>query len=290
MPLTSYCKKCAQDVPVASVCPHCGAKLPASAVRLAWCVEHTPVKDWMCWNSIMRLMLPMAAAVLVLVVVLEGFVSGAEGVGQLISGGLLPTLAALLALVTAVLLLILILQGEDLLDCVVDSKGVHVLQYLPEPTPLKILLRLKSPSCMEQVTEEEPLLLISQRDVAWKDIARVQLWPEKLLVLFYAPGWWMRLSLPCTPFTWADALGMIQDKLGRKKGVILPPELTAPPKPKAKKQAASHQIAMDELPVQTESTVEEGEHPDDFASLADVLAELKEAEEHTHKRGDEHAH
>ena len=64
MPLTSYCKKCAQDVPVSEVCPHCGAKLPASSVRLTWCVEHTPVRDWICWNSIMRLIFPLLSGVL----------------------------------------------------------------------------------------------------------------------------------------------------------------------------------------------------------------------------------
>ena len=59
MPLTSYCKKCGQDVPVASFCPNCRAKLAANTVRLAWCVDHHPVRDWMCWNSVMRLLLPV---------------------------------------------------------------------------------------------------------------------------------------------------------------------------------------------------------------------------------------
>ena len=35
LPLTSYCKKCGQDVPVADFCPYCRAKLAANTVRLA---------------------------------------------------------------------------------------------------------------------------------------------------------------------------------------------------------------------------------------------------------------
>ena len=62
MPITAYCKKCARDVEVGERCPHCGGKLTKSAVRVAWCAEHYPVGDWMCWNAVMRLLLPVLRA------------------------------------------------------------------------------------------------------------------------------------------------------------------------------------------------------------------------------------
>ena len=34
-------------------------------------------------------------------------------------------------LVLALMLLVFILQGDDLLDCIIDSRGIHVQQYLP---------------------------------------------------------------------------------------------------------------------------------------------------------------
>ena len=273
MPLTSYCKKCARDVPVGERCPHCGSKLPANTVRLAWCVDHAPLRDWMSWNAVMRIALPVLMLALVLAVLLEGVTGGAAGVEAILREGLPLSLLGVAVFGVAVLLLLFILQGDDILDCVVDNKGFHVQQYLPEPTPLKLLARLKSPALMDRVTEENPMLLLSQREIAWKDIARVQLWPEKTLLLLYAPTWWLRLAVPCTPFTWEDALAMVSDKLGRKKAVDLPQQLVAPPKPKA---AKPRQLSMDELPAMREDSAEQ---PEDFVPLSDVLQEIKDGEQ-----------
>ena len=280
IPLTSYCKKCGQDVPVASFCPNCRSKLAANTVRLAWCVDHHPVRDWMCWNSVMRLLLPVLGATLALVVLLEAILGGLDGVAMLLGGGLTLTLIGLMGMLLAVMLLVFILQGDDLLDCVVDARGVHVQRYLPEPTALKLLLRGKSPRMLDALGDDT-LLLISSTEIAWKDVARVQLWPEKTMILFYAPKWWMRVSLPCTPFTWEDALSFIREKIGKKKAVILPEECRQSAPPKAKSAAASRQLSFDDVPAQP--IPEEDSPPEvtqeldsDFTSLADVLQEIKE--------------
>ncbi|MCH5286532.1 MAG: hypothetical protein J1E43_03850 [Christensenellaceae bacterium] len=275
MPLTSYCKKCARDVPVGERCPHCGSKLPANTVRLAWCVDHTPLKDWMSWNAVMRVAIPVLVLALLIVVALEGVTGGAAGVEALFREGLTLSLLGVSVLGLAVLLLLFILQGDDILDCVVDSKGFHVQQYLPEPTPLKLLARLKSPTLMSRVSADNPMLLLSQREIAWKDIARVQLWPEKTLLLLYAPVWWLRLAVPCTPFTWEDALNLVSDKLGRKKAVDLPKQLVAPPKPKAPKPVKARQMTIEDIPPVQEETAE---RPEDFVPLMDVLQEIRDAE------------
>lgn len=294
MPITSYCKKCGRDVPVAERCPHCGGKLPKSTQRVAWCVEHTPVCDWMCWNAAMRIILPLSAVLLILILLLEGLAGGASAVETLLRRGLLLSLLGLLCLVSALLLLALMLQGDDLLDCAVDGRGVHVTQYLPNPTPLKLLLRLKSPTLMAQLDPDDPapMVCVRQQELAWKDVARVQLWPDKTLILLYAPTWWMRLALPCTPFTYEDSLSFMRDKLGRKKTVLLPGELVAPPKPKAPKArpVKAEQLAFDlpqASPVSAPSPVPApsaepspfpAEQAEDFMPLADVLAELKAGE------------
>ena len=272
MPLTSYCKKCSRDVPVGERCPHCGSKLPANTVRLAWCVDHVPLRDWMSWNAVMRIALPVLLLALALAVLLEGVTGGVAGIEAILREGLPLSLLGVAIFGAAVLLLLFILQGDDILDCVVDNKGFHVQQYLPEPTPLKLLTRLKSPALMSRVTDENPMLLLSQREIAWKDIVRVQLWPEKTLLLLYAPRWWLRLAVPCTPFTWEDALAMVSDKLGRKKAVDLPQRLVAPPKPKTPR---AQQLSMADIPV---APPDDAEQPGDFVPLSDVLKELKDAE------------
>ena len=289
LPLTSYCKKCGQDVPVSSFCPNCRSKLAANTVRLAWCVEHHPVRDWMCWNAVMRLLLPVLGATLVLVILLEAVFGGLNGVAMLLSGGLLVSLAGIMGMVLALMLLVFILQGDDLLDCIIDSRGIHVQQYLPNPTAMKLLLRGKSPRLM---AGSEEVLLLSSREIAWKDIQRVQLWPEKDMILFYAPKWWMRVSLPCSPFTWEDALSFIRDKIGKKKAVILPEECrqSAPAKAKSAPPTRSHQLTFDEVAAEFGGQEDEpalpenvpldsaGELESDFTSLVDVLEEIKDAE------------
>lgn len=277
LPLTSYCKKCGRDVPVRDRCPDCGAKLPASAVRLAWCVDHLPVKDWMCWNAVLRIVLPVLGLTLGLTIVLEAILGGMTGVALLLRSGLVPTLAGLMIGLMAVLLLLFILQGEDVLDCVIDSTGLHVQQYLCEPTALKLLLRMKSPRLLESVGEER-MVLIASREIAWKDVRRVQLWPEKTLLLLYAPRWWLRVSIPCTPFTWDDALSFIRDKIGRKKDVILPPECVQTAPPKAAKPKRTKQLSFEDIPphpIPEEDIPPEAEQPGDFTSLADVLEEIR---------------
>lgn len=284
MPLTSYCKKCGQDVPVSSFCPYCRSKLAPNTVRLAWCVDHHPVRDWMCWNAVMRLLLPVMAATILLVILLEAVMGGLDGVAMLLGGGLLVSLTGIMGMVLTVMLLVFILQGDDLLDCVVDARGIHVQKYLPDPTALKLVLRGKSPRMLDAMGDEN-LLLVSSTEIAWKDITRVQLWPEKNMILFYAPKWWMRLALPCTPFTWEDALDCIREKIGKKKAVTLPEicRQAAPAKAKAAPKKA-HQLTFDEVAAEfggqsSEPALPEnvtGELESDFTSLEDVLQEIKE--------------
>ena len=208
MALTAYCKKCGREVAPAEICPECGTRLGKTAAHAAWCVRTRPVADWMSWNAVMRILLPTGLAVLLLVFLLELLSGGTGALERMLSSGFPVTLLILLASVTLLVLLVLALQGEELTDYVVDSRGIHVTRYLPNPTPLKLLLRFRSPALMQTGSAEgigSPVIRVDARDLAWKDVARVQLWPEKCMILFYVPAWWMRVSVACTPFTWEDA-------------------------------------------------------------------------------------
>ena len=70
MARTAFCKRCGKEVEAGEICPFCGTRLGKNAAHAAWCVERTPVKDWMYWNSVMRLLLPGALAILILVLLL----------------------------------------------------------------------------------------------------------------------------------------------------------------------------------------------------------------------------
>lgn len=240
MSWTSYCKKCGKDFPVTDRCPECGAKLTGAAMRTAWCAPITPVRDWMNWNAVMRLALPAFATGCFLILLLELASGGPGALRRMLDGGLLPVAGLALFALTVITLLILALRGRELLDCVLDGKGAHVSVYLPDPSPLRLLLHFRSPRLMSAVdtSGRVPVLLLNTRDLSWKDVARVQLWPEKDLILLYAPAWWLRLPIQATPFVWDDALSFVREKLGRKKTVALPGILVAPPKPKKTKATA----------------------------------------------------
>ena len=251
MALTAYCKKCGREVEPGEICPRCGTRLGKNAAHAAWCVERTPVRDWMYWNSVMRVLLPAALAILVLVLVLEAVSGGVAAVERMITSGFPLTLLILLAAALLTVFIALLLQGKELSDFVVDSRGIHETRYLPDPTPLKLLLRLKSPAAAKQAEGGEPkVLMLSRRDLAWKDVARVQLWPEKCMILFYAPAWWLRIPAVCTPFSWDDTIGFAREKLGKKKKVKLPPSMQAdaPMVRRAAVQApVAEQIRMDDM-------------------------------------------
>ena len=64
----------------------------------------------------------------------------------------------------------------------------------------------------------------------------MQLWPEKCVILFYSPAWWLRIAVLCTPFTWEDVMDLARGKLGKKRGIRLPSSLVIPPQPRARKK------------------------------------------------------
>ena len=112
-------------------------------------------------------------------------------------------------------------------------------------------MRMKSPAAAKQAEGGDTrVLMLSRRDLAWKDVARVQLWPEKCMILFYAPAWWLRIPTICTPFSWDDTIGFVREKLGKKKKVKLPPSMRtdAPAVMRSAVQApAAEQIRMDDM-------------------------------------------
>lgn len=224
MARTAYCKRCNREVDAGEMCPFCGTRLGKNAAHAAWCAERTPVKDWMYWNSVMRLLLPGALVIVILVLLLEGIAGGPGAVEKMLSSAFLPVLGILTATVLAVVFLILLLQGRELSDFVVDSRGIQETRWLPDPTPLKLILRLKAPK-MPPEDGEAQVVKLGERRIAWKDVTRVQLWPEKCMVLIYAPSWWLRIPVVCTPFTWDDTMDYIREKLGRKKKIRLPQSL-----------------------------------------------------------------
>ena len=71
MAKTLYCKKCNMDVPEGEACPVCGKTPPASSMRVAWMYARQRALDWMRWNAVMRIAVPVLSAATALGLVLE---------------------------------------------------------------------------------------------------------------------------------------------------------------------------------------------------------------------------
>ena len=258
MALTAYCKKCAREVDAGENCPFCGTKLGKNAAHAAWCVERTPVKDWMSWNALMRILLPAVLVLLLLVLLAEGIAGGFAAVEKLLVSGFPAVLLILLGSILVVAFITLFLQGKELTDYTVDNRGVHEVHYLPNPTPVRLIARLKSPSLMRKAEGTSAVLKLGEKDLPWKNVARVQLWPEKCMILYYAPSWWLRIAVACTPFIWDDVMALTREKLGKKKKIRLPFSLVIPAEQRSRRTAAvlphapdtgesPGQLSMDEL-------------------------------------------
>jgi hypothetical protein len=239
MALTAYCKKCAREVDAGEICPVCGTRLGKNAAHAAWCVERIPVKDWMCWNALMRILLPAALVILVLVLLAEAVAGGASAVEKLLVSDFPTVLLILLGAILAVALIALLLQGKELTDYVVDNRGIHEIHYLQDPTPLRLIARLKSLALLREAQQgsSAAVVKVGEKDLPWKNVARVQLWPEKGMILYYAPSWWMRIAAVCTPFIWDDVMAVTREKLGRKRKIRLPASLVIPAEQRTRRAA-----------------------------------------------------
>ena len=208
------------------------ASSPArSGKGVTWCIDHVPVLDWICWNQSMRIILPVADIVFLLVCVLETVSGGFPALEALLTG---PFPLSLLILIAAICLLVglnLLFQGPDVLDCAVDQKGIHIECCLPRPASWKLIARLR-PS--DSPVGEDGMALISVTDIPWASITRVQLWPGQDKILFYCGSPWLAAALPCTPFSYGAVTKMITEKLGKKKQVRLPAPLRASSAPSSK--------------------------------------------------------
>ena len=274
MAQSAYCKNCRREVLPGTRCPLCGGKL--SGQHLLWRSSRLPVADWGCWNAPMRLALPTLLLGAAALAVCEGLFGGWAAVRRLLQGET-PRVFGLIALaVLAAAFLLLLLQGRETLEMTADKSGVCVRRLLAKPNAVKLLARFRSPrlAAREDLRMEYGLLVGEDR-LAWKDVRRVALWPEKGLVLLYAPAWWLRLALPVSGEAWEELLPLLREKLGRRKDATVPPVLR--PEKKAGGQSARREKAA----VRQAAPPAEADEEAFLQEIAAMNAELDAAEQTT---------
>ncbi len=223
MAQSAYCRKCGREVAPGAVCPICGGKL--GGPHTLWRVSRRPLLSWLAWNTPLRLILPVLAVIGLILFGAELF-SGPGGFMRFLRGQKPALLGWMLLGVLAAPFVILLLQCRETLEITADKSGVTMRVLIPNPTALCVLAHFRSPRRVrDESLRMEYGLLADERRVAWKDIRRVQLWPEKGMFLLYGPRWWLRMAVPCDETGWQEMSALVTEKLGRKKGAVVPPSL-----------------------------------------------------------------
>ena len=60
---------------------------------------------------------------------------------------------------------------------------------------------------------------LGERQIAWSEVKRVQIWHEKNRILLYAPRWWMQMAVNCPADEYEEAVSYVLAKLGKRKDV-----------------------------------------------------------------------
>lgn len=203
LPLVKYCKKCRSEVEPEEICPLCGAKLPKSSLTLTFDRNHTPVKDWFCWNNLLRIALPASLLLIGAVLLAEWVAGGGEAVMKLLGGSFLPIVAALMCILLLIGYIMLCMQGREQVHYAMDKVGIHAWTYLDKPTNMQLYARFLTPEAIRRLEEDERALpgltLIRHQYLPWKQIRRANFWKENAALLLYRPAWWQVMTVYC-PF------------------------------------------------------------------------------------------
>ena len=224
MPLVYYCKKCKTEVQVGESCAYCGGKLSKQSEMLSFGTIHVPVRDWFCWNELLRIALPVLCAVTAVALLFELVAGGTAAVEKLLREGFLGTMLVLLGVALALFYVLLRLQGGERIHYVLDKQGIHAWTYLQNPNPLQLYTRLLTPETVVKFAQDDhalpDLTLIRHQTIVWQDIQRVRLWRENAVVLLYKPSWWQVMHVNCPIEEWTAVEQMTRQKLKPRKEVV----------------------------------------------------------------------
>lgn len=229
MPLVNYCKKCKAEVPLGESCMYCGTRLAKTGEQLSFGVVRSPVREWFAWNSLLRIVLPVLAMVLVFVIAAEAAMGGINAVTALLSQGFLGTMLMLLGGALALLFVLLKVQGREHVHVVLDQAGVQVRVYIPAGYTAGVYARFATPDALERLAASDSrpaldnLMLVKRILLPWMQVRRVHIWREGSVILFFHPAFWQVAAVRCPSAELAEAEAFVRQKLKRSKKVKIHP-------------------------------------------------------------------
>ena len=231
MPVMAYCKKCKQEVWPDTVCSICGQKLPANNLRIRWSFELAPVRDFLSWNSILRVALPVLILIMMAITGVEFGRKGILGVQTLLAQGFLSLLLMLMVAMTAMSFAALLFRGREEVRYILDGKGVHVQVWQVKPSFIKRIFNMIPPEA-QQGSKEQVEWMLEEKHIPWTALRRVGFWPDRDKILLYSPRFWLAAALHALPDTYDDAVRFIYEHVKKRPGVMrLPPAPSELPPP-----------------------------------------------------------
>ena len=225
------CKKCKREVNTGETCSLCGGKLAKTNERLSFWMYRIPVREWFAWNLVLRVALPVLVLVAGFTLALEGGMSGEKGIQALFLQGFLWMLLGVLGAMLLAMLIVLIVQGKEIVRYTLDKTGIHACTYLERETALKRCAHFVTAAAVERLQSGgkavDGLVLVKAVEIPWVSIKRVRFWNENRQILFFRPTWWQVLVITCPPIEYTEAEAYIRKKLGRNKAVSIVPSSKA---------------------------------------------------------------
>ena len=225
MPVMAYCKKCKQEVEPAALCSLCGQKLSSGSLRISWTYAYSPVREFLSWNSILRVGLPALVLLMLTVMGMELARRGMLGLQLLFAQGFARLMLALFMILFAAVLVSLLLRGRVMARFVLDQKGAHVQMWQARPSLLLRILRITPGRADTADPWGEGMRLLEEKHLPYASIKRVGLWPDRDKILLYNPRFFQTLALHCLPDTYDDSLRFLYDQVKKRPGVMQPPAM-----------------------------------------------------------------
>lgn len=202
-----YCKKCKQKHD-GQICPLCGNRSSDASATDMWSVRRVPISDGGAWARVLIALGVVTALVFALVFGVEAVVSSGDKMQALMNSDLLSKLLTVPLILLALFLLLLALQGSEVIVYVLDGSGAHLATW-HKPSALKSLARLQSPDPAADIPQPDGKVmhLSQERHMLWADVHSVRYHAGRGQILLYhtphcAP---MILCLPAEEYEAAAA-------------------------------------------------------------------------------------
>ncbi len=211
--LVYYCAKCRRQN-TSPQCDSCGKRLTGTSVRYIWSDYRLPVLDAMRVRTVVFAVLMAVLLLLLGMTAFEFVETGAQAVTFLTQSGVLPAMLLVLLAGIALGLLVLMLQGRESVQYVLDPNGALKRTWI-QPTRLKCWARLVhyDRRSIQPNAEGISFLMVHEEYLVWQDAARFIARPRPGRINLYRPYSFVFMTMYASPEEYDGAVEMIAAKV-----------------------------------------------------------------------------